>query len=309
MFRGSGFDILRSGHSIEKVELNGTHAFLIGEGNGSEITQYCLEKGINWYIVPAGEWKGFEYIFVLSGELKGNSTKGQFVLQPQDALSVTGVKEIIEFTAITEAKFLYFCSEPVFHNLYSNTKELIDLSVMVEVKDGYTSEHCKRIRELSLLIGHEMQLSSKEIVTLHFGSFFHDIGKAKIPDEILGKPNKFTDEEYEIMKTHARLGKEMLVASGDPVLIDASQVVEQHHERYNGMGYPNGLHADEICIGAAIVAVADSYDAMTSDRVYRKGRTHELACDEILQNRGVLYHPDVVDSFLKVIDTIRSDRR
>lgn len=304
MFHELGMSISRAGDFIEKVNINGLDVALIGGGQGTEIIHHHIAKGVNWYIGPVGNWKGFEYIFILSGELACNSTQGQVVLRQHDSLSVSVVKEIIQFTALEDAEFVYFSSEPVFHNYSNQIKELIHLSVIVEEKDGNTSEHCKRIRDLSLLVGHEMKLSPQEINRLHFGSFFHDIGKAQIPDEILGKPYKFSHEEYEIMKTHAVLGKQMLFDTGNPLLIESSTIVEQHHERFDGSGYPFGLKGDEISIGAAIVAVVDSYDAMVSNRIYRKGRSKEVATEEIEHCRGILYYPLVVDSFLKIIDDV-----
>lgn len=106
------------------------------------------------------------------------------------------------------------------------------------------------------------------------------------------------------MKQHTTFGKQMLEETSLPNLSAASRVVEQHHERYDGSGYPHGLKGDEISIGAAIVAVVDSYDAMTTDRVYQKGRTKEEALAEIKRCQGTMYHPDVVDVFLSLADKI-----
>ncbi|MGB8956297.1 MAG: HD domain-containing phosphohydrolase, partial [Tumebacillaceae bacterium] len=110
--------------------------------------------------------------------------------------------------------------------------------------------------------------------------------------------------EWEIMKAHTVYGREMLEKTGLPNLIAAGKIVEQHHERFDGSGYPHGLKGQEILIGAAIVAVVDSYDAMTTDRCYQKGRKKTEAVAEILRCRGTLYHPDVVDAFLSLQDKL-----
>ena len=177
----------------------------------------------------------------------------------------------------------------------------MDLAISVEEKDGYTADHCQRIMELSMKVGEKIGLSSEELYTLHIGSFLHDVGKTKIPDCILNKPAKLTNEEYELMKKHTLYGGELLRSTGSPTLIRAATVVEQHHERYNGSGYPFGLKGNEIPLLSSIVGVVDSFDAMTSVRVYSQGRSQEEALEELIRERGRLFNPDVVDAFLSIM--------
>lgn len=154
--------------------------------------------------------------------------------------------------------------------------------------------------KLSLLVADVMQLSAKELYQLNLGSFLHDIGKIKVPDHVLNKPGKLTDSEWAIMKSHPIYGKIIMEETKFPSLVEAAPIVEQHHERYDGKGYPYGLQKNEILIGASIVSVVDSYDAMTTDRVYRKALSIEEAFSEIQEGKESQFHPDVVDAFFSI---------
>lgn len=172
--------------------------------------------------------------------------------------------------------------------------------ISIEEKDGYTSDHCDRITKMSMLMADALDLNSRQILKLNLAAFLHDIGKVKVPVEILQKPGKLTSDEWDLMKQHSTFGREILQETGLPSLIEAGEVVEQHHERFDGTGYPKGLKGDEIAIEAAIISVVDSFDAMTTDRVYQKGRSVLEAIDELIQNRGTMYNPEIVDTFIKI---------
>ena len=299
------FHVTQNGQAIERVKLNGVDISLLAGGDGVEVILHHLAKGHNWYMVPDNEWSGFEYLYIIEGELACIVDQKEIVLNVGDSVSVQSVQRYIAFSANQDTKFLYISSQPVFQKFSKTVYNLATLAINIEEKDGFTSEHCKRIRDLALLIGRKMELDSYRVLLLHNGSFFHDLGKTKIPDVILGKPGKFSIEEYELMKQHAKFGYEILMDTGNPVLIDASTIVLQHHERFNGSGYPYGLKGDEISIEASIVAVVDSFDAMVTNRVYSKARTIESAVQEIKENRGILYNPIVVDFFMDMLDYIK----
>ena len=222
------------------------------------------------------------------------------VLTEGDSFSAYPVDNHYLFIAEEETNFIYVTSRPVFHHYSKISKELMDLAIAIEEKDGYTAEHCHRITKLSMLVGEKMGLSKGEIIDLNFGSFLHDIGKTKIPISILRKPAKLTNFEWIEMKKHPIYGYEILRNTGISHFVSAAKIIEQHHERFDGSGYPYQLKGEEILIGAAIVAVVDSYDAMTTDRVYQTARTKVEALAEIKRCKGTLYHPDVVDIFLSL---------
>ena len=172
------------------------------------------------------------------------------------------------------------------------------LAVEVELKDGYTADHCSRLQALSYATDQELGLSSTELYRLNYGAYLHDLGKVTVPIEILQKPAKLTAEEWTIMKRHPTTGREMLAAT---VLGDVGPLVEQHHERFDGSGYPYGLVGDDILPGAYIIAVADTYDAMTTDKVYRKDLGPKVSFAELTKYAGIHYAKEVVEAFFAAV--------
>jgi response regulator RpfG family c-di-GMP phosphodiesterase len=171
-----------------------------------------------------------------------------------------------------------------------------------ESRSKETGNHVKRVAEYSKLLALYYGLSEDEAEMLKQASPMHDIGKVAIPDAILNKPGKFTDEEFEYMKKHAQLGFDMLKGSSRPLLKAAAIVAHEHHEKYNGKGYPRGLRADEIHIYGRITAVADVFDALGSDRCYKKAWDDEKIFDLFKKERGEHFDPKLVDIFFKHLD-------
>lgn len=167
---------------------------------------------------------------------------------------------------------------------------------LLDAREKSTAHHSTRVRDLSVILAREMGLSQTEIEDLARGALLHDIGKICIPDTILLKPGPLTPEEREIMKTHPEVGYRLLRTSA--YLERVSELVYSHHEHFDGTGYPRGLQGAQIMIGARIFAVIDAYDAMRSDRVYRKAMPVDAALQEIKRHRGTQFDPQVVDAFL-----------
>ena len=172
------------------------------------------------------------------------------------------------------------------------------LTAALETRDSETHGHSERVVTYSLRLGREYGLNSAEMKSLEFGSLLHDIGKIGVPDSILRKPAKLTDEEWVRMKEHPMHGQQIL--RGIEFLEGASRVVAQHHEKWDGTGYPLGLRQEEIDICARIFAVADAFDAITSDRVYRRGKSYEAAAQELDDWAGRQFDPKVVEAFHRV---------
>ncbi len=178
-------------------------------------------------------------------------------------------------------------------------KSLDMLSFALECRDPYTSGHQKRVAELSVAIAKKMEFSEEECFGLKLASLIHDIGKIGIPAELLSKPTKLSAVEFELIKNHSTLGAEIVSKLPNPW--NLSLIVEQHHERYDGTGYPKKLIKEEINIFARILAVADSFEAIVSHRPYRPGRVKDFAIKEIANGRNTLYDPKVVDVFMELI--------
>lgn len=166
-------------------------------------------------------------------------------------------------------------------------------------KEMNFKEHQRRTAEISVKIGKKLGLNSIDIKKLYVAGLLHDIGKNEIPHSILYKPGKLTLDEMEIMKTHAAKSYSKLIELGLEKEIALS--VKYHHERYDGNGYPEGLNCDQIPIFSKIIAVADAYDAMTSERIYRKGIfSKEMAMQELKNNSGKQFDPRIVECFIQI---------
>jgi len=177
----------------------------------------------------------------------------------------------------------------------------------LDLKDSETEGHSKRVTAYTIALARATGISPADIKVIARGAFLHDIGKMAIPDEILRKPGKLTPEEQEVMREHCARGYHMLRKI--PFLAEAAEIVFSHQEHFDGSGYPSGLRGREIPIGARIFAVADTLDAITSDRPYRKARSFDAAREEILRCSGTQFDPAVVEVFLKIPNELWQELR
>jgi putative nucleotidyltransferase with HDIG domain len=173
------------------------------------------------------------------------------------------------------------------------------LALMMRSRE--TGEHAERTARIALRIGREMGLSDGQLRAVNYGALLHDIGKLAVPDAILHKGKMPTEKEWTILREHPWRGENLISTLGFPENICAA--VGQHHERWNGTGYPRRLRAAGISLEARIVAVADAYDAITQDRCYRKGESHEVACHEIYSQANFSFDPAVVAAFTRIPKT------
>lgn len=209
----------------------------------------------------------------------------------------SGLKSVSQMRIIKEINDKLDVAYSELKDAYRGTVESLRLAV--DAKDSYTKNHSDRVAYYSILIGQKLGLSQEEIETLKDGALFHDIGKIGIPDAILQKPGKLTDDEYDDIKNHPSIGAKILA----PAKIFGSiiDIVKHHHERFDGKGYPSSLKGEEIPLLARIVCVADSFDAMTSDRSYRPRFTLLKALDELENGKGTQFDPRIVDAFILAI--------
>jgi response regulator RpfG family c-di-GMP phosphodiesterase len=175
------------------------------------------------------------------------------------------------------------------------------LASAIDAKDEYTRHHSTRVTDFSLKIAAKMGFSEKELGDLELAAVLHDVGKIAVPESILNKPGKLTNEEFTLIKEHPVRGEAIL----SPVieLKEIGRVVRAHHERYDGTGYPDRLKGREIPLGARIMTIADTYDSITSERPYRKAASHRYAVKEIISCSGTQFDPEVVENFLEIAGT------
>ncbi len=173
------------------------------------------------------------------------------------------------------------------------------LRYTVDAKDSYTKGHSERVSEYAVLLGKKLCINSDDLYTLRIGGLFHDVGKIGIPDNILTKKDKLTDEEYEEIKQHPSIGAKIL--SNAAIFTDIVPIVKHHHERYDGTGYPDHLKGEEIPYMARIVAVADAFDAMASRRPYRDSVEIEKIVNQISENKYTQFDPQIADALLDII--------
>jgi putative nucleotidyltransferase with HDIG domain len=203
-------------------------------------------------------------------------------------------------------------------NLKMRTSDLVDqqrslflstvksLVTAIDAKDEYTRHHSTRVTDFTLKIAGKMGFSEKELGDLELAALLHDVGKIAVPESILNKPGKLTNEEFRLIKEHPARGENIL----SPVieLKEIARIVRAHHERYDGTGYPDGLKGREIPMGARIMAIADTYDSITSERPYRKAASHRYAVKEIIGCSGTQFDPEVVQNFLEIAGTFVQDQ-
>ena len=183
------------------------------------------------------------------------------------------------------------------HTIIRTTMATIKaFSETIEQKDPYTKGHCNRVCELSLVLGKKIHLSESDLTILEGGCLLHDIGKIGIAENILNKPGKLTHSEYNLIKTHPETGVKIL--NHIDMFTPYIPIVRNHHERYDGTGYPDGLAGKRIPLLVRIVTLADAFDAMTSDRAYRKNLSLDNALLELVQNKRKQFDPELVDVFI-----------
>lgn len=293
-----GFRIEKKGSFLEKVLFNRSEIGLLTSGDGVEILHQTIEKDRLFYVYPSDNPNVLELYFILSGEIVCELKDEKIVLGPQDYFSAKGISEPVHFTALTDVTILWITTEPTFVHLSNKISSLLEIVKQVELKDRYTFMHSDRVANYSIKIAKKLKLSKQQIEYLNRASLLHDIGKVNVPEEILKKPSRLTNDEFAIIKKHPISGAEMIKGT---FYEELAPIIEQHHERLNGCGYPHGLKGDGILIEARIIGVSDTFDAMTEDRVYRKASTAREAFDEIKRLSGTQYDPEVVDAFEKVL--------
>jgi HD-GYP domain-containing protein (c-di-GMP phosphodiesterase class II) len=176
------------------------------------------------------------------------------------------------------------------------------LSEVLSSTDEYTGNHSRSVVVLAHQVGEALDLDETQLRDLEFGALLHDVGKIAVPNEIINKPGRLTDEEMDVMRTHTVEGEGMLNRIGG-VLEQTGVVVRTHHERWDGNGYPDGLAGEEIPVGARVITACDAFNAMTTDRPYRKAMPLDVAVAELRNESGKQFDPRVVAALIEIVET------
>ena len=220
------------------------------------------------------------------------SNQKNSIFHEEDLLLLTTLAHQI---AVAISNSLFYSE--IQQNFYDTVEALAEA---IEKKDHYTGGHTKRVAHFAQVIAQNMKLSADQLRAVRLGAILHDVGKIGIEDKILRKEAPLTEDEWKSMKTHPQLGFEIL--HGVEGMYEVTHGIRFHHERWDGKGYPQGLKGEEIPLVARVISVADAYDAMVSNRPYRKGLGPLPAYDEIVKNRGTQFDPAVVDAFVRAFE-------
>ncbi|MBN8192906.1 HD domain-containing protein [Bacillus sp. NTK074B] len=293
-----GFTLGNSRKPLEKIEVDNFELSLLSRGDGVEVLLQTINEGSLFYVYPGDNPTGFEFYYVLTGdmecELKGEKKR----LGPEDYFSAQGLVEPIHFTALTQVTLLWAVTDPTFFHLSKDMSTLMGTVKEVEQKDRYTSMHSDRVAKYCVKIAKKLKLNKDQLENLTMASLLHDVGKIHVPEEILNKPDRLTDEEFSIIKKHPEDGAKMIQETYYKELVP---IIQQHHERLDGSGYPRGLKAGDILLEARIIAVSDSFDAMTEDRAYRKAFSKKHAIEELKKHAGTHYDQEIVRIFEEIL--------
>ena len=296
---------------------------VIGKGSGSEALEYLKENRVDLVLLDIimPEIDGFEvYAKIRRTYLNRHVPVAFLTAQEETATEIRGLKmgavDFIRKPFVPEIMLhrinRILQLEELNRNLENMVKEktgqieqlsfeiISTIASMIEAKDSYTKGHSVRVAEYSALIAKELNWDEEEIQNLKYIALLHDIGKVGIPDNILNKPGKLTDSEFNIIRSHTTLAGDIL--KDIQTITDVDSGAKYHHERYDGKGYPGGLAGDNIPVVARIIGIADAYDAMNSKRVYRDALPKKTIRREIENGRGTQFDPAFTDIFLALMD-------
>ena len=277
---------------IKKIkELNENQAILITTAHAeSEYMLKSIKFGIDGYIIKPFEYEQLNYeLYKIVEKLTKYAENEEYK---------TMLQEMVEKKTAELSNIVQFQS-------YNYEKTLLSMVEMIEERDTYTAGHSQRVAEYSKRIAKEMGYSDEECTRLYQAGIMHDIGKIATPDAVLLNPKNLNEIEYKLIQEHVEVGFRLL--KNIPMFSNLAEIVHSHHERYDGKGYPQGLRADEIPPLARIIAVADAFDAMTTNRIYKARKSIKEALSELITLKSIQFHPDVVEKAVIALQSVIID--
>lgn len=304
------FYITRSGDSLVEVgQSTNLYKLLVEHENVNIMLNRIAANSMVW-ITPGDDHRYLEFYMLLKGSIAltrgGNTTE----LVAGDSFYFVELDEDISITPHEDIELLCVTSKPVFGEFIDFINDLNDLNDQIERKDHYTFGHCRRVMRFSESLGRCMALGTDDLHNLLLAALYHDVGKCYLSSEILNKPGFLTDSEYAAVRRHPADSAKLLKGR---FVDEVARIARSHHERLDGSGYPDGISGDQLDLPSRILGVADAFDAMTSDRIYRKGMPVDKAIAE-LKTLPQHYDPKVLDALEKlhnegaIEEIIRLDR-
>lgn len=273
--------------------------YLLLEKNGVEIMfQTVLKDSLVW-LAPADDVNTVEFFYIIKGSVTLETSDEVLELGENDCFYTKYLKSKVLLKSNSDLKILYVATSPVFKNLENFYDELNYLLDKITEKDEYTKQHCSRVADYCLFISKKLKCADAALDNLVVASLFHDVGKCYIPDEILKKKGKLTKEEFKEIYKHPMFSKKLLEGKFSDEVV---KIAYEHHERLDGSGYPCGLKGDEITLEDRIIAVADSFDAMTTKRPYNTQKTFEQAAQELCEMKSK-YDINVCRALKEMVDS------
>lgn len=262
-----------------------------------EINIYEMSKGNHYFFLPPKEKNSIETYYILDGEIFNYDTGKSYSVG--DIIYLDNKKEPFNLYVKSDLRVL---GQSLHENSFSRSYQLFSnidgIMNKIYKKDDYTGKHSQKVFQYTKLLAVKLQYSGERLRNILDAAKYHDVGKIYIEDYILKKPTLLTDQEFMIMKTHVVKGRELILSCFNE---EVFHIISQHHERIDGSGYPNGLTEKEIREEAKIIAICDSFEAMTSDRVYKKGNSFETAAVELKKLSGIKYDSRLVNVFVNEV--------
>lgn len=321
---GSDFDILEAPDGAKAVEMLKQYqteiALLLLDIVMPKLDGFEVLEEVNQY-----DWMQDIPVIIISAENNVYTMERAYSLGVVDYISRPFDAFVVKKRAVNtimlyakQKKLVNLVAEQIYEKEKSNNLMIAILSHIVEFRNGESGLHVLHINVITDILLRRLvqktdkyKLSEEDISLIVVASALHDIGKIGIPEEVLNKPGRFTDEEFAIMKTHSALGAQMLDSipyyQDEKLLSIAHEICRWHHERYDGRGYPDGLKGEEIPISAQIVSIADVYDALTSERVYKAAYPHEKAMEMIINGECGAFNPLVLECLKDEAETIQRE--
>lgn len=296
----NGFKVMKD--PLKMTENKAGSFNLLVEDEDFEIFESIIKPGRSIICQPYECKDALNVALVISGKLFHTNTSN-YILSGE-RITFKNIEETHHLYVVEESKLLMIRRANLVNDQMKIIEKVSDFLHIIQERDSYTEEHCNRTGNLAVQLATYMKLDEKVIENVLYVGKFHDVGKIDLPGDVLNKPGKLSTEEYERVKTHSQIGHDIVLdQTGDAHF---ARIVLEHHEKLNGSGYPNGLKGDAISMEARVILVADSFDAMTSDRPYRKAMSNQKALEELKRYSGIWYDPAVVRAMEDLIKNFGS---